>query len=83
VLSEAQDRSILWICKHDPSLEKRLMWPTESAVDPVLLRGAWEGNKVGGVLWTCLTLLGTQAGQGVTANNGLANQLMIIHELTN
>lgn len=60
VLGEAQDRSILWICKHDPSLEKRLQRAPEAPADAALLRGAWEGNKVGvrGV-WFCVWALGT------------------------
>ncbi|GAB4817332.1 hypothetical protein N2152v2_004378 [Parachlorella kessleri] len=46
ILAEAQDRSILWICKSDASLESRLMRGPEAALDPALLKGAWEGNKV-------------------------------------
>ena len=58
VLAEAQDRSILWICKADPSLEKRLMRGPEAPLDPVLLKGAWEGNKVGDAAGQCVGSLG-------------------------
>lgn len=46
VLAEAQDRSILWACKADPSLEKSLMRGADAPLDPALLRGAWEAGRV-------------------------------------
>ncbi|GAB4817481.1 hypothetical protein N2152v2_004527 [Parachlorella kessleri] len=51
ILAEAQDRSILWICKHTPSLEARLMEPPEAPLDPMLLRGAWEAGQVSHLLF--------------------------------
>lgn len=50
--SEVFDRTVMWICKHDPSIVtnfKKAGYSTDRKdhyVDEVLLRSAWEGSRV-------------------------------------
>ena len=47
ILDETLDRNILWICKHDPSLQDSLARdPDRGGADPELLRKSFEASAV-------------------------------------
>lgn len=47
ILDEALDRNILWICKHDPSLQGSLSRdPVRGGADPQLLQKSFEASAV-------------------------------------
>jgi stress response protein SCP2/ubiquitin-protein ligase len=47
--SEVFDRSVIWICKHDPSVASNYEQASNesSSVDEKLLRSAWDGSRIG------------------------------------